>query len=150
VNVIRDRTSVKSRALWPLALRLVVGIGFIAHGYAKLAKGPDHFVDILRALGVPLPAVMAWLTIGIELIGGFAVLIGAFVSLAAVPLAATMIVALVRVHWQYGFSSIKLQTVTSAGPQFGPPGYEVCLLYLACLIALVLGGPGPLAIRERG
>jgi putative oxidoreductase len=49
------------------------------------------------------------------------------------------------VHLPYGFSSIKLQAVTAAGAQFGPPGYEVDLLYLACLAALVLGGPGPLA-----
>lgn len=50
------------------------------------------------------------------------------------------------VQLPYGFSSIKLQAVTAAGAQFGPPGYEVNLLYLACLAALVLGGAGPLAI----
>ena len=50
------------------------------------------------------------------------------------------------VHLPYGFSSIKLLAVTRAGAQFGPPGYETALLYLACLAALVLGGPGPLAI----
>ena len=49
-------------------------------------------------------------------------------------------------HLPYGFSSIKLQAVTAAGAQFGPPGYETDLLYLACLAALVLGGSGPLAI----
>jgi hypothetical protein len=36
--------------------------------------------------------------------------------------------------------------VTAAGAQFGPPGYEVDLLYLACLAALVMGGSGPFAI----
>jgi hypothetical protein len=46
------------------------------------------------------------------------------------------------VHLPYGFSSIKLLSVTAAGAQFGPPGYEVNLLYLACLAALVLGGLG--------
>ena len=50
------------------------------------------------------------------------------------------------VHLPYGFSSIKLQAVTAAGAQFGPPGFETDLLYLACLAALVLGGSGPLAI----
>jgi putative oxidoreductase len=45
-----------------------------------------------------------------------------------------------------GFLSIKLITVTAAGAQFGPPGYETDLLYLARLAALVLGGSGPLAI----
>jgi putative oxidoreductase len=50
------------------------------------------------------------------------------------------------VQLSYGFSSIKLNAVTAAGAQFGPPGYEVNLLYLACLAALVLGGSGPLAM----
>jgi putative oxidoreductase len=36
--------------------------------------------------------------------------------------------------------------VASAGPQFGPPGYETEVLYLACLVALVFGGAGPFAV----
>ena len=48
-------------------------------------------------------------------------------------------------HLPYGFSSIKLREVTSAGPQFGPPGYETNLLYIAALATLVLGGSGPFA-----
>jgi putative oxidoreductase len=54
---------------------------------------------------------------------------------------------MITVHLPYGFSSIKLQAVTAAGAQFGPPGFETDLLYLACLTALVLGGSGPLAIE---
>jgi putative oxidoreductase len=50
------------------------------------------------------------------------------------------------VHLQFGFSSIKLVSVISGRPQFGPPGYECDLLYIASLAALVLGGPGPLSI----
>jgi putative oxidoreductase len=53
---------------------------------------------------------------------------------------------MVTVHLPYGFSSIKLVAVTSAGAQFGPPGYETDLLYIACLAALVLGGSGPVSI----
>jgi putative oxidoreductase len=62
------------------------------------------------------------------------------------PMAALLLVAIFTVHLPYGFSSIKLLAVTATGAQFGPPGYECNLLYLACLAALVLGGPGPLAI----
>ena len=80
------------------------------------------------------------MTIAVELLGGLAVLLGAFVSLASVPMAVMLLVAMFTSHFQYGFSSIKLQAVTAAGAQFGPPGYEVDLLYLACLAALVLGG----------
>ena len=131
---------------WAVPLRVIVGYGFMAHGFAKLSRGPDAFAAVLLALGTPIPDVMAWATILVELLGGFAVLIGAFVSLASIPMAAVLLVAMFTVHLPYGFSSIKLIAVTRAGAQFGPPGYETVLLYLACLAALILGGPGPLAI----
>lgn len=133
-------------AWWAVPLRAIVGYGFIAHGLAKLWRGPDGFADTLHALGVPAPDVMAWATILVELLGGCAVLIGAFVRLASIPLAVVLLVAMFSVHLPYGFSSIKLVAVTAAGAQFGPPGYEVALLYLASLAALVAGGPGPLSI----
>jgi len=129
-----------------IPLRLIVGYGFMAHGYAKLARGPDNFAQILHALAVPFPSLMAWLTVVIELIGGLAVLAGAAIPLASLPMAAVLIVAIFTVHLPNGFSSIKLQSVTADGAHFGQPGYETDLLYLAGLIALVLGGPGPFAI----
>jgi putative oxidoreductase len=131
-----------------LPLRLIVGYGFIAHGYAKIARGPVHFIDTLNALRVPWPELMGWTTILIEVVGGFAVLVGALIPLVSVPLAAILLVAAVTVHLPYGFSSIKLQSVTQDGPQFGKPGYETSLLYLAGLATLVLGGPGPLAAER--
>jgi putative oxidoreductase len=130
----------------PIPLRLIVGYGFMEHGFAELAKGPDAFAAILQALGVPGPHFMAWSTILIEIFGGLAVMLGAFVPLVSLPMAAVLLVAMFTVHLPYGFSSIKLAAVTAAGPRFGPPGYETNLLYLACLAALVLGGSGPLTI----
>jgi putative oxidoreductase len=121
---------------------VVVGYGFIVHGYAKLSRGPSGFAAILQALDVPVPDVMAWATILVELVGGFAVILGAFVWIASIPLAVVLLVAMFTVHLPYGFSSIKLVAVTAAGAQFGPPGYEANLLYLASLAALVLGGSG--------
>jgi putative oxidoreductase len=134
-------------ARWaPIPLRLIVGYGFMEHGFAKLSKGPENFAAILHALSVPAPHFMAWLTILTELIGGLAVLLGAFVTLVSVPIAALLFVAIFTVHLPYGFSTIKLMSVTASRAQFGPPGYECNLLYLACLAALVSGGSGPLAI----
>jgi putative oxidoreductase len=130
----------------PIPLRLIVGYGFMAHGVAKLSNGPDAFAAILQTVGVPVPHFMAWSTILVELLGGFAVILGAFVPLVSAPMAAVLMTAMFTVHLPYGFSSIKLLSVTSAGAQFGPPGYETDLLYLACLAALVLGGSGPLAV----
>jgi putative oxidoreductase len=134
-------------ARWaPIPLRLIVGYGFMEHGFAKLARGPEAFPVILHAIGVPAPHLMGWLTILVEIVGGLAVLLGALVPLASIPMAAVLLVATITVHLPYGFSSIKLQAVTTAGAQFGAPGFETDLLYLACLAALVLGGSGPLAI----
>jgi putative oxidoreductase len=116
------------------------------HGFAKLSRGPEAFAAILHTMGVPAPHLMAWLTILTELIGGLAVLLGAFVPLVSLPMAAVLLVAMVTVHLPYGFSSIKLLSVTSGRAQFGPPGYELDLIYVACLAALVIGGSGPLAI----
>src|SRR5260370_4968788 len=129
-----------------IPLRLIVGDGFIAHGFGKLARGPEAFPAILHALGVPAPHFGVWASILTEVLGGLAVILGAFVALVALPMAALLVVAIFTVHLPYGFSSIKLLSVTAAGAQFGPPGYELNLLYLACLAALVLGGSGPLAI----
>jgi putative oxidoreductase len=132
-----------------LPLRLIVGYGFVAHGYAKVMNGPDRFIAALQALHVPVPALMGWLTIVVELLGGAAILAGAFVTLTSIPLAAILLVATFTVHLPYGFSSIKLRGVTAAGAQFGPPGYETDLLYLACLATLVASGPGPFALDTR-
>jgi len=138
-----------SMARWaPLPLRLIVGFGFMQHGFAKLARGHCAFATILHALGVPAPHLMAWCTILIELLGGLAVILGAFVTLVSLPMAALLVVAIFTVHLPYGFSSIKLLAVTPAGAQFGPVGYECNLLYLACLVALVIGGSGPLSVDD--
>lgn len=129
-----------------IPLRAIVGYGFVAHGMAKIMNGPDAFAASLHGLHVPAPQFMAWLTIVTELAGGAAVLAGAWVTIASVPLAIVMIVATITVHLPFGFTSIKLRGVTAAGPQFGPPGYETNLLYLAALATLVIGGAGPLAV----
>jgi putative oxidoreductase len=126
--------------------RLLVGYGLVAHGYAKLVKGPAHFVEIVRALGVPAAELLGRATIGIELAGGVAILVGAFLPWVSIPIAVVLLGAMFTTHLPYGFSSIKLQAVTAAGAHFGQPGYEVDLLYLACLAGLVLGGAGPYSV----
>ena len=131
---------------YALPLRLIVGYGFMEHGYAKLARGPDNFAAILHALGMPFPELLSWATVTVELLGGLAVLLGAFVSIVSVPMAVVLLVAIVMVHLPNGFSSIKLQSVTATGAHFGQPGYETDLLYMGGLAALVLGGSGPWSV----
>jgi putative oxidoreductase len=38
--------------------------------------------------------------------------------------------------------------LTDAGPVFGPPGYEINLLYMCALTALAITGPGALSIDQ--
>ena len=140
-----QRSGISQR--WSLVpLRLLIGFGFAAHGYAKLMRGPDHFTAILSALHVPAPHIMAWITTLVELLGGAAIFVGAFVALVSIPLAVTLLTAMLTVHLRYGFSSIKLLSVTAAGAKFGPPGYELDLLYIAGLFALAVAGATPLSV----
>ena len=59
-----------------LPLRLLIGFGFAAHGYAKLARGPEQFARILEAMAVPAPQLMAWVTSLLELLGGTSLMLG--------------------------------------------------------------------------
>lgn len=135
----------------PLALRLVIGFGFVYHGFPKLFSGAGHdgFVGMLQMIGVPAPGLMAWLVGIVEFAGGLALLAGAFVQLVAIPLIADMLVALFTVHLPQGFNFMNITGMGEAGPQFGMPGYEVNLLYLAGLVSLMLGGAGALSLEER-
>jgi putative oxidoreductase len=129
-----------------LPLRLIVGFGFMTHGIAKWSRGPANFGRLLQQIGVPMPGVTAWAVTLLEVFGGLALLVGAFVTIASVPLICSMLVAMFTVQLRYGFSSVNTIGLTSTGPLFGPPGYEINLLYIASLIALALLGPGPLSL----
>ena len=131
---------------YAVPLRLIVGLGFIEHGYAKLARGVDGFIAILHALGTPLADLLGWATIVVEIIGGLMILLGAFVPVAAVPMIIVLLVATFTVHFSYGFSSFKLLSYDAMGAHFGQPGYETDLLYIAGLLALCVGGAGPLSL----
>ena len=141
-------TTVQSAAgRWALLLlRLVVGYGFMSHGFAKWSRGPGNFARLLAVLGVPGPLPTAWLVTGLEWLGGLAIVLGAFVAIASLPLAASMVVAMLTIHIRYGFSSVNTVGLTPAGPVFGPPGYEINLLYIGALLAIALAGPGALSV----
>jgi putative oxidoreductase len=130
---------------YAIPLRLIVGCGFFAHGYAKLARGPEHFAAILHAIGMPFPDLLSWATVAVEIGGGLLILAGALVPLSAVPMIVVLLVAIFTVHLPNGFSSIKLVSYDASGPHFGQPGYETDLLYVAGLVALSIAGAGPLS-----
>jgi putative oxidoreductase len=107
--------------------------------FSTWASGQEAFTSILHALGFP-GALDAWLTKLSRTARRVCCAVGGFIPLASVPMATVLLVAMSNVHWQYGFSSIKLIAITPKGANFGPPGYECDSLYLVCLIALCSAG----------
>ena len=141
-------SSLSPRSWALLPLRVIVGVGFLAHGMAKLHRGPEKFAKLLMLIGAPSPLATAWLVTGLEVLGGLAIIIGAFVLLASIPLFISMVVAMLTIHVHYGFSAVNTVGLTATGPVFGPPGYEINLLYMCALAALALVGPGALSVDQ--
>jgi len=137
----------KTNEKWgSLILRVVIGFGFMAHGWAKISRGTAGFEKLLIQTGVLLPHIASYIVPYTELIGGFAIFIGALTVFAAIPLIGTMLVAMITVQFKFGYSTVKTIGLSSNGPLFGPPGYEINLLYIAGLVALMLYGPGLLSV----
>ncbi|GAA4095027.1 DoxX family protein [Mucilaginibacter panaciglaebae] len=130
----------------PLVLRLIMGYGFMAHGWVKLSRGPIGLEKLLTQINVPMPHLNALLLPFVELIGGLAIFVGAFTTVASIPLILTMLVAIITVNYKFGFSSVNTIGLTPPGPKFGPPGYEINLLYIAGLLSLTLSGAGRLSV----
>ncbi|HSU66790.1 MAG TPA: DoxX family protein, partial [Tepidisphaeraceae bacterium] len=66
-------------AWYAIPLRLIFGFGFMQHGFAKLTRGPENFIHVLHAIGVPAPFLAGWATIVVEVIGGALIVAGALV-----------------------------------------------------------------------
>ena len=146
INMIERFNSERLRQWAPVPIRMIIGVGSIVHGWAKWSRGPAAFAELLKQAHVPLPLANAWLVTFLEIFGGLAILIGAFVAIVSIPLIVSMLGAMFTVNIHYGFSAIKTIGLTPEGPKFGPPGYEINLLYIAGLVALILAGAGPLSI----
>jgi len=71
---------------------------------------------MLGALGVPAPHFMTWVSILTEVLGGLAVLVGGFVTVASIPMAMLLFAAIFTVHLPNGFSSVKLVSVNRCWP----------------------------------
>lgn len=134
--------------LAPLPLRLMLGAGLLYHGIPKVftAQGHERFAGMLTDVGVPLPHAAAWGVGAFEVIGGGLLILGVFVTAVSVLGVAEMLVALFAIHLPHGFNFMNVTGMSADGPQFGMPGYEVNLLYIAGFLALAITGAGALAL----
>ena len=96
LHTVRTRAlTVLDRFSWvgPLAVRLTLGSVFLGTGWGKL-HNLGQVTSFFTELGIPFPSVQAPMVSGIELFGGALILVGLFTRFAALPLMATMVVAI--------------------------------------------------------
>ena len=123
-------------AKWGMVpLRIVVGLVFLMHGAQKLfVFGVAGTADIMGKLGLPVPLLCALIVIVVELVGGAAIVLGAFARLAGALLAFEMVVAILVARLHGGF--------------FAPYGYEFELTLLGACLTFALHGPGRFSLDE--
>lgn len=102
----------KTRAfdfLGPLALRLYLAPIFWMAGTSKFSAFEDTaawFGNPDWGLGLPFPTLMAFLAASTETLGAIMLLVGLGVRWISIPLMFTMLIAIFKVHWQYGWQAI--------------------------------------------
>ena len=95
--------------LGPLLLRLYLVPIFWMAGTHKLADMPATiawFGNPDWGLGLPFPELLAWLAALTEAGGAILLLFGLAVRWVSIPLMVTMLVAIISVHWPYGWQAI--------------------------------------------
>lgn len=104
----------------PLALRLYLAPVFWIAGMNKVEGFENIVLWFESSLGLPYPTVMAALATGTEVIGAVLLTLGFAVRWISIPLMATMVVAMVTVHWQNGWQAIADAKSAFASEWLGP------------------------------
>jgi putative oxidoreductase len=120
------------RWLGPLLVRISLASVFIVTGWGKLhdlAKVTGFFTE----LGIPMPAFNAGMVSVVEFVGGILVLLGLFTRLACIPLAFSMLVAILTARR----ADIDGVAAIGAFNEF---------TYFACFVWLVVAGAGAVSL----
>lgn len=114
-----------------LALRLILGVIMIGHGYGKVFHGglAQH---VARVSSLGLPGWWAYLSAFTEFFGGMLLIAGFLTRFVSLAMMIDMSVAIWKVHWKNGM--------------FGKGGYELVLTLATIAFALIFLGAGPIAI----
>lgn len=114
-------------------VRVIVGLVFVVHGAQKMFMfGPSGVAGAMAQMGIPAPALSAWIVMLLEFFGGLALMAGLLTRVVSALFAFQMLVAVIAVHLKAGF--------------FLPAGYEYALTLMVASIGLAVGGPGALAL----
>jgi len=113
-----------------VALRLTLGIIFIAHSSHKVYGHLHDYASFIGGLGVP--AWLGYVSAFTEFLGGILLILGSLTRIAAFALLIDMMVAIAKVHWKHGL--------------MGNGGYEFPLALATIAFALIFFGAGPISI----
>jgi putative oxidoreductase len=124
-------------------VRVVLGVVFFAHG-AQMAFGwfgGEGLQNTLHSFSEQLriPAPLALLAVAAEFLGGCGLIVGLLSRIAALGIAVAMLVALLAVHWKFGFF------MNWYGEKKGH-GIEYHILVLALTLAVVIRGAGAFSL----
>ena len=133
-NAIVQRLLAPGSGWGPLALRIPVGLIFMAHGAQKLfgafgGYGLEGTGQWMGSIGLSPGYLMALLAGSAEFFGGLALVLGLLVRPAATALAFAMLVAIFAVHIDKGLFVAN-------------NGYEFGLALFAVAVSLVVSGAG--------
>lgn len=117
-------------------LRVVTGLVFLFHGWAKVTMGADATAGFFGSVGIPAAALMGFLVTWGEVLGGIALIVGAFTHWVAKLNMLIMLGAIYFVHLPNGYDN-------AAG------GYEYALLLLVVNAFIATTGAGIYSIDER-
>lgn len=122
----------------PIILRLFLGVTFLIHGLAKLID-PGGFIGWVTSLGFPLPAVLGWLVMILEALGGLMLILGFGTRWVALALAFLMLTTTLSVKVQVGFI---------APTELGA-GAELDLMLMVGSLVLAILGSGPISVDRN-
>ena len=130
-----DRPS--NAATAALLLRVSMGVMFLAHGLLLkvMTFGPAGTAGFFQSIGYP--AALAYVVIALEIAGGVALILGAYVRVVSLVLIPVMIGATVQ-HLPNGWLF---------GAQGG--GWEFPAFWTVALVVQALLGPGRWALAEE-
>jgi len=128
VATIRD----KVEFLGPTLARLTLASVFIGTGWGKL-NNIGSTIEYFTSLHIPAPGFNAALAAGTEFVGGVLLLLGLFTRLAALPMAFTMVIAIL---------TAKRDDLDGVRALLGFEEWT----YIVLFVWLALAGPGPLSL----
>jgi putative oxidoreductase len=118
-----------------LLLRVVLGITFFVHGVVKFQGGIENTVGWFDSIGIP--GFMAYVVALIELVGGFALIIGFGTKIVSALLAIVMLGATLKVKLAVGFLGNGQMA-----------GYELDLALLVMAVFLAVNGSKMLSLDQ--